>query len=658
MFARKECMMKKFLAAFLAVALLFGFAACGKSDSGKDLTITKSGEYDLTREYENIYIAAAGVTLKNAVVKNELRIEETVGDGEVYLDDVTVQGKLNVLGGGKNSAYLRGKSTVDQLVVNRTGKTVHVVIEPDCLVSSATLNSTTLLDVQGSLLTLTASSTSTGSNLHFFPGSTTHSLFIESVLSANIQTPLQALQVSGNLSANPSITASEAILSAVLSTPVDMNLSGTIGTLSLSENAKNSAITLQDSAKVETLMTNTLVNLLGGGTINQVFTNDTGNILGVNLPGNIRIVSNIDTLIKQAGTQLTSPSSKKQVPEFIFTDTAPTDAPPAKAPAKPAIPANPAPPVNPETPTAPTQPTKPDPIPLGITGADFLIVNNTTITVVCSIENLDFAVNTKEVTSSYNQGVHTLTCEALNTDDTPSITVSGDGYESFTYTYEKSASQTIEEILIPATTNKSLTLPTKLNGYAVSFTSSNKYGITSTGQVSYSTFWYTKPTALTADVAGATKNFTLQLMMPTISSYKVEEVGLQLVDSSKPLKNKFNWATIYARVAGIDTDGVSHYFSFTNNGSDVVDITVSMFDDGLMHFFTYANSSSIIDQSPKNCYYQNIAMSFIAPGIYNPKISVRVLNKTFVYQLPQIDLSTDNSNGETFVLYSSNQALD
>lgn len=74
----------------------------------------------------NVIVMAANVTLENVAVAKNLTIAKSVGDGEVYLDNVAVDGKLDIQGGGSNSVYLKN-SKIAEVVV--TKEAVHVVMQ-------------------------------------------------------------------------------------------------------------------------------------------------------------------------------------------------------------------------------------------------------------------------------------------------------------------------------------------------------------------------------------------------------------------------------------------------------------------------------------------------------------------------------------------------
>lgn len=63
-------------------------------------------------------INSGGVTLKNAVIKGDLILAAGIGEGEVLLDHVTVEGRTIVNGGGENSIVIQD-STMNQVMVQK-----------------------------------------------------------------------------------------------------------------------------------------------------------------------------------------------------------------------------------------------------------------------------------------------------------------------------------------------------------------------------------------------------------------------------------------------------------------------------------------------------------------------------------------------------------
>ena len=66
------------------------------------LTYNSKGTYDDSQICKSLSIGASGVTVKNKTVKGDLTIQSGVGkSGTVKLENVIVEGKLYVYGGGE-----------------------------------------------------------------------------------------------------------------------------------------------------------------------------------------------------------------------------------------------------------------------------------------------------------------------------------------------------------------------------------------------------------------------------------------------------------------------------------------------------------------------------------------------------------------------------
>lgn len=106
---------------------------------------------------ENYVIRTAGVQLKGATIEGNLIIGHGVGDGEVTLEDVTVNGKLIVFGGGSNSIIMRGKSNVPTVYVYKTtGQPARVKVEGEAVVKTVVVTESSKAIVNGAITTLSA----------------------------------------------------------------------------------------------------------------------------------------------------------------------------------------------------------------------------------------------------------------------------------------------------------------------------------------------------------------------------------------------------------------------------------------------------------------------------------------------------------------------
>ncbi len=75
-----------------------------------------------------VVVNTPNVTLKNKIIAGDLIIAEGVGEGDLYLEDVTVLGNLIVKGGGENSIHILGKSSAAKVVVAKVDGSVRVAV--------------------------------------------------------------------------------------------------------------------------------------------------------------------------------------------------------------------------------------------------------------------------------------------------------------------------------------------------------------------------------------------------------------------------------------------------------------------------------------------------------------------------------------------------
>jgi len=79
----------------------------------------------------NVFVSATDVTLKDMKITGDLYILEGVGEGEVYLENVEVTGRVFARGGGADSLYF-SNCTISELVA--TKDEIHIVFSNGCKV--------------------------------------------------------------------------------------------------------------------------------------------------------------------------------------------------------------------------------------------------------------------------------------------------------------------------------------------------------------------------------------------------------------------------------------------------------------------------------------------------------------------------------------------
>ncbi|KAI7265885.1 hypothetical protein KC345_g8362 [Hortaea werneckii] len=104
------------------------------------------GAYDLNNTVEgNLTINSDGVTLKNTVITGDLILAAGIGEGEVLLDHVTVEGRTIVNGGGENSIVIQN-SSINQLLVHKDFGKVRIYTKGDTSISNTIVKSAAKLE--------------------------------------------------------------------------------------------------------------------------------------------------------------------------------------------------------------------------------------------------------------------------------------------------------------------------------------------------------------------------------------------------------------------------------------------------------------------------------------------------------------------------------
>ncbi|WP_028596701.1 S-layer homology domain-containing protein [Paenibacillus assamensis] len=110
-----------------------------------------AGTYGSTTKQEeiqgNVIVNVPGVTLQNLHIKGDLILTQGVGEGDVHLNKVKVDGKTFVRGGGKNSIHVND-SILSNVIVNKKNGALRVNVKDTSTVQELVLQSPTIVDVQ------------------------------------------------------------------------------------------------------------------------------------------------------------------------------------------------------------------------------------------------------------------------------------------------------------------------------------------------------------------------------------------------------------------------------------------------------------------------------------------------------------------------------
>lgn len=187
----------------------------------------------------NATISAAGVVLQNTTITGDLLIADSVGDGNVTLNNVTVKGTTNVKGGGDHSIYANN-CNLGKVNVNKAGGTsVRIVVTGTTVVAQITLASGAVLEE---------------SNL---TGNGFEGVEISSTGAITLKGNFDSVTIEGS---NANVTVA----------------SGTIASLTIADSATGANVNIAGQATVTTFTANAAVAITGTGTITTANYNVSG----------------------------------------------------------------------------------------------------------------------------------------------------------------------------------------------------------------------------------------------------------------------------------------------------------------------------------------------------------------------------------------------
>lgn len=205
-----------------------------------DKSQTYGSETVTTTVSGNAVISIADVTLKNVVIEGDLLLGEGIGNGNVYLNNVTVKGKTIVNGGGPNSVVLINFNGEQVVVDIPDGHSVRLLAQGSTNVGLISMNTSGKLEESNDV-----------------KGNGFSNVIIPNESSVTLLGSFNNVDVQSN------------------GASVDVN-KGEIENLNIAEGAYNSSIKLAASTKVNTLNLNTAANITGTGTITQATINSSG----------------------------------------------------------------------------------------------------------------------------------------------------------------------------------------------------------------------------------------------------------------------------------------------------------------------------------------------------------------------------------------------
>lgn len=281
-----------------------------KNNTAKDgiLTIDKAQTLIVGEQYKKIIIKTADVTIENGKV-DEILIEPSVGNGAVTLNNIVAR-NLEIHGGGPNSIYIRGKSTLDNVILNRKDGPVRFVADSSTNVKVLTVADDSQnvflsgklgnVKVEASDIDISADGATIseiqidGSNNHFNISSDSqidslniseNSHGIKLLIDGNVKEIVSA----GN---NADIRINGDVEKLVITGNSNIVITSQVKEIIFMEGAEDSIITIEGSGTVELIRTNSPIVISGSGKVEMIATNDKKLISGELIPQQTRVVNN------------------------------------------------------------------------------------------------------------------------------------------------------------------------------------------------------------------------------------------------------------------------------------------------------------------------------------------------------------------------------
>ncbi|MEK0316487.1 carbohydrate binding domain-containing protein [Cohnella sp. 56] len=107
-----------------------------------------AGQYNEASTMERATVTASGVSLNGPEITKSLRLTAGIGEGDVTLSEVRASGKLLINGGGKNSVHVKD-SQLGDVVIDKEGEPVRLVLEGQSSVERITANTSAIVEASG-----------------------------------------------------------------------------------------------------------------------------------------------------------------------------------------------------------------------------------------------------------------------------------------------------------------------------------------------------------------------------------------------------------------------------------------------------------------------------------------------------------------------------
>jgi len=261
------------------------------------------GENDQVRIIEgNVVITSADVTLQNVRITGNLWVAQSVGEGDVTLQGVTVEGKTFIRGGGANSIRLIDTELGAVIVNKKTGE-VRIVAAGSTVIRQILLESGAILEEE----------------------ETTGEGFGEVTITSDPESGAPVVTLNGDFS------------TVVVDAPnVTLQIqSGSVAELTVTENTANTTLNVSENAKVETLVLESDARVTGGGQVTHAVVRAPGSYFEQE-PENLEVPEGVTVAVGGEERGAEEPPAPA-VPDTPGGDNTPPGGGTPAAPARPII---------------------------------------------------------------------------------------------------------------------------------------------------------------------------------------------------------------------------------------------------------------------------------------------------------------------------------
>jgi hypothetical protein len=234
-----------------------GGSGNGNTNTDQDMSYDQAGTYGPNsgiNTVNNVAINSKDVILKNMHIKGNLVLGEGIGEGDVSLNNVTVDGTTIVRGGGQNSIHFID-SVLGTVIVNKNDGRIRLVVEGNSQVLEVQLESPAKLEESG---------------------------------------------LSGGATGFNNVNVTDSVQTGTAVTGLQVELVGRFETIN--SRATRVRILLDEGTDIRNLILNAIAQVLGTGTINTATINSDGSTI-CSRPGNMVLNAHSVSLRDQSGVE-------------------------------------------------------------------------------------------------------------------------------------------------------------------------------------------------------------------------------------------------------------------------------------------------------------------------------------------------------------------